>query len=142
MITNGSVQADEQLYWFVAQTLAKAGYVVLTWDPQGQGQSRHARRDARRERGLPGQTDGRPFFDGTVDALDFFLSTPSHPFVPRPSCETGTSHAAKQDRRVQAGLNAAFNPFWSLLDPARGSASPGTPTARRASPTSGRRTRA
>ena len=39
VITNGSVQADEQLYWFVAQTLAKAGYVVLTFDPQGQGQS-------------------------------------------------------------------------------------------------------
>lgn len=32
VITNGSVQATEQLYWFVAQALAKAGYVVLTWD--------------------------------------------------------------------------------------------------------------
>ena len=39
VITNGSVQAAEQLYWYAAQTLAKAGYVVLTWDPQGQGQS-------------------------------------------------------------------------------------------------------
>src|SRR5262249_38691772 len=39
VITNGSIQADEQLYWFVAQALAKAGYVVLTSDPQGQGQS-------------------------------------------------------------------------------------------------------
>ena len=39
VITNGSVQADEQLYWFAAQALAKAGYVVLTFDPQGQGQS-------------------------------------------------------------------------------------------------------
>ena len=39
VITNGSVQADEQMYWYAAQTLAKAGYVVLTWDPQGQGQS-------------------------------------------------------------------------------------------------------
>src|SRR5437588_759888 len=28
VITNGSVQADEQMYWFVAQALAKAGYVV------------------------------------------------------------------------------------------------------------------
>ena len=26
VITNGSVQAPETLYWFVAQTLAKAGY--------------------------------------------------------------------------------------------------------------------
>jgi len=39
VITNGSIQADEQMYWFVAQTLTKAGYVVLTSDPQGQGQS-------------------------------------------------------------------------------------------------------
>ncbi|HKN94436.1 MAG TPA: hypothetical protein VJU60_08900, partial [Thermoleophilaceae bacterium] len=36
VITNGSVQANEQLYWYAAQTLAKAGYVVLTFDPQGQ----------------------------------------------------------------------------------------------------------
>src|SRR3954452_22409572 len=27
IITNGSVQANEQLYWFAAQALAKAGYV-------------------------------------------------------------------------------------------------------------------
>ena len=33
VITSGSVQADEQMYWYVAQALAKAGYVVLTWDP-------------------------------------------------------------------------------------------------------------
>src|SRR5207244_1520056 len=39
VLTNGSVQADEQLYWYAAQALAKAGYVVLTFDPQGQGQS-------------------------------------------------------------------------------------------------------
>ena len=47
VITNGSVQADEQMYWYAAQTLAKAGYVVLTFDPQGQGQSRHLRAGAR-----------------------------------------------------------------------------------------------
>ena len=39
VIVNGSVQADEQMYWYAAQALAKAGYVVLTFDPQGQGQS-------------------------------------------------------------------------------------------------------
>ena len=65
---------------------------------------------------VPAQSDGRPFYDGTVDALDFFLSTPDRPFAPRPSCETGTSHAPKQQRRVKAGLNAAYNPFAHLLD--------------------------
>jgi dienelactone hydrolase len=116
VITNGSVQADEQMYWYAAQALAKAGYVVLTWDPQGQGQS-----DTRGEapdagEGFPAQTDGRPFFDGTKDALDFFFSTPAHPYVPETSCSTGTSHAAKQQRRVAAGLDAAYNPLWSRFD--------------------------
>jgi dienelactone hydrolase len=119
VITNGSVQADEQLYWFVAQALAKAGYVVLTWDPQGQGQSDTRGEGADADEGFPAQSDGRPFYDGTVDALDFFFSTPAKPYVPRKSCATGTSHAAKQDRRVKEGRNAAYNPFAALLDPSR-----------------------
>src|SRR3954452_2733744 len=119
VITNGSVQADEQLYWFAAQTLAKAGYVVLTWDPEGQGQADERGEAPDESEGSPAQTDGRPFYDGTRDALDFFLSTPSKPYAPRPSCETGTSHAAKQERRVKAGLNAPHNPFWDHVDPSR-----------------------
>lgn len=119
VITNGSVQADEQMYWYAAQALAKAGYVVLTWDPQGQGQSDVAGEGPGANEGVPAQSDGRPFYDGTVDALDFFLSTPDRPFTPRPSCETGTSHAPKQQRRVAAGLNAAHNPFSDLLDRGR-----------------------
>ena len=39
VITDGSVQADEQMYWYAAQALAKDGYVVMTFDPQGQGRS-------------------------------------------------------------------------------------------------------
>jgi dienelactone hydrolase len=116
VITNGSVQADEQMYWYAAQTLAKAGYVVLTFDPQGQGQSDiHGEGDDADE-GVPAQTDGRPFFDGTEDAVNFFFSSAAHPYVPVKSCSTGTSHAAKQDRRVAAGLDAAYNPFWKYFD--------------------------
>jgi dienelactone hydrolase len=117
VITNGSVQADEPLYWYAAQTLAKAGYVVLTFDPQGQGQSDTYGEGADRNEGVPAQSTGTPFYDGTEDAIDFFLSTPSHPYEPVSSCTTGTSHAAKQDSRVAAGLDAAYNPFWQLLDP-------------------------
>jgi dienelactone hydrolase len=119
VITNGSVQAPEQLYWFVAQTLAKRGYVVLTWDAQNQGQSDSQGEAPDQNEGFPAQADGRPFFDGTQDALDFFFSTASKPFVPRKSCESGTSHAPKQNRRVKAGLNAGYNPFWRLLDASR-----------------------
>jgi dienelactone hydrolase len=116
VITNGSVQADEPLYWFAAQTLAKAGYVVMTWDPQGQGQSDTRGEAPDGDEGFPAQSDGRPFFDGTQDALDFFFSTPSRPYVPQSSCSTGTSHAPKQARRVKAGLNAGFNPYWQRFD--------------------------
>jgi dienelactone hydrolase len=117
VITNGSVQADEQMYWYAAQTLAKEGYVVLTFDPQGQGMSDTYGEGADKNEGFPAQTDGRPFYDGTEDAIDFFLSTPGHPYEPVNSCSTGTSHAAKQNQRVKEGLDASYNPFWQLLDP-------------------------
>src|SRR5437762_1838618 len=119
VITNGSLQAPERLYWFAAQTLAKAGYVVLTSDPQGQGQSDEQGEAPDQNEGSPAQTDGRPFFDGTEDAINFFLCTARHPYEPVPSCSSGTSHAPKQDRRVRAGLDAAYNPFWRMLDPRR-----------------------
>ena len=115
VITDGSVQANEQLYWYAAQTLAKDGYVVLTFDPQGQGMSDTFGESPDRNEGVPAQTDGRPFYDGTEDAIDFFLSTPAHPYEPVPSCTTGTSHAAKQNRRVKAGFDTAYDPFWKLL---------------------------
>ncbi|MEA2126135.1 MAG: hypothetical protein QOI80_2917 [Solirubrobacteraceae bacterium] len=115
VITNGSVQAPETLYWFAAQTLAKAGYVVLTWDPQGQGYSDTYGEGADRNDGFPSQT-GRPFYDGTEDALDFFFSTPADPYVPRKSCTSGTSHADKQAARVGDGRSSAFNPFFASID--------------------------
>jgi dienelactone hydrolase len=116
VITNGSVQANEQLYWYAAQTLAKAGYVVMTWDPQGQGQSDTRGESPDQNEGVPAQSDGRPFFDGTEDAINFFYSTPGSPYVPETSCSTGTSHNPKQQRRVKAGLDSAYNPFWQLFD--------------------------
>jgi dienelactone hydrolase len=116
VLTNGSVQADEQMYWYAAQTLAKDGYVVLTFDPQGQGQSDTLGASPDQSEGVPAQTDGRPFYDGTEDAIDFLLSTPQHPYEPVPSCSSATSHDAKQNQRVAAGFDAAYNPFWQLLD--------------------------
>jgi dienelactone hydrolase len=116
VITNGSVQADEQMYWYAAQTLAKAGYVVLTFDPQGQGQSDTFGEGADSLEGVPAQTDGRPFYDGTEDALNFLLSSPQHPYQPVRSCTSGTSHDAKQNLRVRQGFDAAYNPYWQLIN--------------------------
>jgi len=120
VITNGSVQADEQLYWYAAQALAKDGYLVMTFDPQGQGQSDTRGQAPDELEGVPAQSDGRPFFDGTEDAIDFFLSSPRHPYVPVPSCETGTSHAPKQEDRVARGLDAPYNPLWHELSVRKG----------------------
>ncbi|MCW3015919.1 MAG: hypothetical protein JWO02_3011 [Solirubrobacterales bacterium] len=115
VITNGSVQAPEELYWFAAQTLAKAGYVVMTWDPQGQGYSDTVGAGADLLDGVPSQT-GRPFYDGTEDALDFFFSGPAAPYAPRRSCSSGTDHTARQTARVKKGLNSAFNPLHDIVD--------------------------
>jgi dienelactone hydrolase len=123
VITTGSVQAPETLYWGLAATLAKHGYVVLTYDVQGQGRSDTFGESPDRNEGVPAQ-EGQPFFDGTEDALDFLLSTRNHPYEPRPSCGNanggiGTDHSAKQDRRVEAGLNTAYDPFGRLVDRGR-----------------------
>jgi dienelactone hydrolase len=118
VITNGSVQAPEELYLWAATTLAKAGYIVMTYDPQGQGRSDTYGEGVDRNDGVPSQS-GQPFYDGTEDALDFFFSSPSSPYHPRKSCSSGTSHDEKQQRRVTAGLNAAYNPFSQLLDTSR-----------------------
>jgi dienelactone hydrolase len=131
---NGSVVGFEETYWFVAQTLAKAGFVVMTFDAQGEGMSdQFGKAPDQREDALAGTPtlgilgptavtgfslggNGLPFYDGGVDALDFFLSTPTKRYVPRDSRSSGTSHKAKQTRRVAAGLNASFNPLWRMLD--------------------------
>jgi dienelactone hydrolase len=118
VITNGSVQAPEELYWYAAADLARAGYVVMTWDPQGQGWSDTYGEGADQFDGFPSQA-GEPFYDGTEDALDFFFSTKTNQYVPRPSCSTGTSHAAKQRARVLDGRNAAYNPLFARLDTSR-----------------------
>ena len=118
VITNGSVQAPEQLYWGQAATLAKHGYVVLTYDPQGQGRSDTNGEGVDSLDGVPSQAGG-PFYDNTEDALDFALSTPGSPYDPRPSCSSGTDHSPKQNRRVAAGLDAAFNPLHDLVDSSR-----------------------
>ena len=53
--------------------------MVLTFDPQGQGQSDTFGESPDQNEGVPAQTDGRPFYDGTEDAINFFLSTPGAP---------------------------------------------------------------
>jgi dienelactone hydrolase len=120
VITTGSVQAPETLYWGTAAMLASHGYVVLTYDVQGQGRSDTFGVGPDEQEGVPSQ-EGQPFFDDTEDALDFLLSSKRDPYVPRKSCGNanggvGTSHADKQRRRVREGFNAKFDPLRRMID--------------------------
>ena len=74
VITDGSVQGYEELYFWAAQDLASNGYVVMTYDVQGQGDSDLYGDDCPGEcSGVPYQQDYN-FFQGARDSLDFFLS--------------------------------------------------------------------
>jgi dienelactone hydrolase len=96
VITPGSIQGSEGMYVWLAQDLAERGYVVMTYDVQGQGTSETLPHTtgAGQETTLPfcnlfaapvdGNTLGCPgvpfqqisnFTTGTEDALDWFLST-------------------------------------------------------------------
>jgi hypothetical protein len=75
VITDGSVQAYENLYYWAAEGLAQYGYEVMTYDVQGQGHS-----DLFPAACSPGSCTGVPyqqnynFYQGAEDSLSFFLS--------------------------------------------------------------------
>ncbi len=85
VITPGSIQGTQSMYWWAARTLARNGFLVLTFDVQGQSESETFGHE-------PGKTypttDGFPFqqapnfVDGTIDALRFFFATTASPYVP------------------------------------------------------------
>jgi dienelactone hydrolase len=128
LFINGSIIGYEQGWWYIAQALARAGFVVMTFDVQGEGMSDQFGQAPDQLEGAFAGTpalglsqqlggSGIPFFEGGEDSLDFLLSTPDHPYVPVPSFTSGTSHAAKQTARVEAGLDPAYDPLWSMIDP-------------------------
>jgi len=90
VIVTGSIQASAGVYAWLAEDLAERGYVVLTFDVQGQGQSETLPHDGTLT-GVPSEQQSN-FDDDTEDAITFMLSTPAHP-----------------DAR-------AVNPLWGLID--------------------------
>jgi hypothetical protein len=119
VITTGSVQGSERMYWWLAQDLAERGYLVLTYDVQGQGASETLPHQGPVEDlpycdlaaaplageqtscpGVPSQQTAN-FVYGTEDAIDFFLSTPAAPYA---------------DRGVGSTPVNAYNPLWRLFD--------------------------
>jgi pimeloyl-ACP methyl ester carboxylesterase len=101
VILNGSVQAPETLYWWAAKILVQAGYQVLTFDPRGQGRSDNV------SPALEPGTNLNPsvFWEGLVDAIDFFHSSSVQPYPHNQTC------AGTYPTEV-----AAFNPLIDRLD--------------------------
>lgn len=104
VVTNGSFQAPEAAYWWAAQALVRAGYGVLTYDPRGQGRSDQQAPDLQQGSNL----NAKVFWEGQVDAIDFFRSSPAMPYPHEAHC-TGTYPTT----------TAAFNPAWEHIDPER-----------------------
>ncbi len=78
VITPGSIQGPQSGYWWAARLLAANGYVVFTFDTQGQGES-EALGHPDPLAGFPSQQEAN-FVDGTVDALIWFLG-PENPLA-------------------------------------------------------------
>jgi dienelactone hydrolase len=121
VITTGSVQGSERMYFWLAEDLAERGYLVLTYDVQGQGRSETlphqgpidalpfcnpfatpAQDEMSGCPGVPFQQSSN-FVYGTEDALDFFTSTPDQPYKNPASSDVTTS------------VNK-FNPLWKVWD--------------------------
>ena len=104
VIENGSIEAPETLYWWAAQALVLDGYVVMTFDPRGQGRS-----DEQTPTGVQGGNINDTVFEsGLVDAIDFFHSSPSKPYPNNVTC-----------KETYPTTVAPYNPFWNRIDPNR-----------------------
>src|SRR3954447_22112529 len=135
VITTGSVQGSERMYYWLAEDPAERGYVVLPYHVQGQGRSETFPHQGPvnavpfcnpfsspaqdEQSGCPGVPFQQPsnFVYGTVNALDFFTSTPDHPYK-NPASDDVTTTVNK------------FNPLWKLFDrtPDKRTVTPGRTT--------------
>ncbi|WP_288373475.1 hypothetical protein, partial [uncultured Marinobacter sp.] len=104
VITNGSVQAPQTAYSWAAQELVRAGYGVLTYDPRGQGQSDIYTPLLEQGSNL----NPKVFWEGQVDAIDFFRSTPEKLYPYAATCD-GAQPTPVFDH----------NPEWARLDHSR-----------------------
>ncbi|MGH8457265.1 MAG: alpha/beta hydrolase family protein, partial [Stenotrophobium sp.] len=104
VIQNGSIEAPETLYWWMARLLVQNGYAVMTFDPRGQGRS-----DQETPTGGQGTNiNSSVFWTGLVNAIDFFRSSAANPYPWNISC-AGTYPTP----------TTAYNPISNRVDPNR-----------------------
>jgi hypothetical protein len=122
VITPGSVQVVDEMYWWAAQTLARHGYEVLSYDIQSQGHSDTIGTGPNPLRNAAPQSYPS-FVENTEDAVRFLRSTPDAPYEPvvePTACRTAPGDgeaAARQRMRAAGGRADAFNPLHAQLDP-------------------------
>ncbi|MGH8462225.1 MAG: alpha/beta hydrolase family protein [Stenotrophobium sp.] len=104
IIETGSIAAPETLYWWAAQTLVRAGYVVMTFDVRGQGRSDFLTPSG----GAGSDIDPTVFWTDLVDAIDFFRSSPQQVYPNNKAC-AGSYPTVVND----------FNPDAAIIDAAR-----------------------
>ncbi|HEX6389193.1 MAG TPA: hypothetical protein VFZ89_07100, partial [Solirubrobacteraceae bacterium] len=120
VITPGSLGVDEEMYWWAAQTLARHGYAVLSYDLQSQGRSDVLGVGADLFRNAAPQSMPS-FVENTEDALRFLRSTPADRYAPvtaATGCDTrpgARAAAARQEERAGFGRADGYNPFHALL---------------------------
>ncbi len=106
VIINGSVQAPEPLYWWAAQLLVSNGYLVMTFDPRGQGRSDNQTPDGQQG----SNANSVVFRRNLIDAIDFFFSSPVQPYPHNLAGAPGP----EADQNLAS--TTAFNPIHALLD--------------------------
>ena len=106
IILNGSVQAPETLYWWAAQLLVQNGYLVMTFDPRGQGRSDTRTPDFK----FGSNLNPVVFRRNLIDAIDFFYSTPTALY---PHNLSGAAGPIGDSNRAKT---TSYNPIYQLLD--------------------------
>lgn len=135
VITTGSIQAPEAVYYWAAQGLAEAGYMVLTYDVQGQGRSEtfgHAPDGTPTcgGGGCPSQQTPN-FVNSSIDALDFLVSTPAQPYTWEPGRHNPLHQSLDRSRLGLAGHSLGATGVTFVQDVVNRPASMNDPAAAR-----------
>lgn len=126
--------APESVYWFAAAAFARAGYIVLSYDPQGHGNSENTGYGATAQRHVDIQQGEGSLGDGPTDedaveqakdAISFLLSSRRHVYIPPrydarhydPHHLTPGQQRQRNASRVRQA--AAYNPVYAYVNPHR-----------------------